>query len=518
MSVSAQNIVKQYLLDAETELKNYNLEVDRLKARIRALEHKRRILKENTTKYRSLLAPIHRMPPEVLAEIFDFCCEEDFICTDEDPTMITMTQVCGRWRQIGFATPRLWSTIRLEIGSWWFPDEEFPPERSRKRVKHMVELFTKCSKTVPLSLHLETLVNEDYAMLSDVQLVEALASLGCLPDNSARWRVLEINHTLLCRPKFQNIRGRLPKLARLVIHGESNGFGTGSPVFSDCPSLTSLHIQAAHWFTNDFPMHQLQSLILLNTYIAPVRRILRGCTTMSRLDLRWVGGFKDDPNPDKHDILPQVKSLLVTAEEEGEASDIFKVLTLRSLTTLEIRRSQTEGTEWESLDLGPLTDFLSRSSCMITSLTLDSLPLSNVEIGSLLRLTPTLTRLIVQESTQTGTGDKIIATSFLRPFSYLNIADPLLPALKDLSFIIHHHHTSNQELEALVDMIASRAPDCHDPAVTAVACLDSFTLVIMGEDEDEVDITVFSGPLQCFRATGLTIDISFREIDQSESD
>ncbi|KAJ8073797.1 hypothetical protein PM082_012075 [Marasmius tenuissimus] len=390
------------------------------------------------------------MPAEILVEIFGLCSEEG-IMSFEMPTIVALTQVCDRWREIAVSTPRLWSYVSLSFGPWWYSTEEL------KQLKYMTKLYTKRSKTAPLFLHFDTDVDRD---LEIEQLDQTLAAVGCMLDASGRWHVLECTHTLLHRPALHTIEGRLPKLKCLVIDSLEPDEGTDT-VFGDCPSLTSLDIRANFWLEDDFPLHQIQSLSLADSYITFARDHLRRCTNIRHLQ-RAHSPFVDNARN------------LQTADRDSR-----------------------------------LGEFGPRPPQRL-------LPLSDVEISSLLRLTPTLTKLTVQESTQTGTGgNSIVTPSFLRPFTYSDIAGPFLPSLTDLSFTMHHC-ASNRE--ALVAMIASRAPDSHDLNPNAVARLQSFTLVIMGEDDNEVDVTAFSGPLQCFRVAGLTMDISFIKVDHSESD
>ncbi|KIK65772.1 hypothetical protein GYMLUDRAFT_159149, partial [Collybiopsis luxurians FD-317 M1] len=60
---------------------------------------------------RSLLAPIHYLPNELLTQIFDHVCDDD----DSDPwyyetsnTPFFLSAVCSRWRSLCLSRPEMW--------------------------------------------------------------------------------------------------------------------------------------------------------------------------------------------------------------------------------------------------------------------------------------------------------------------------------------------------------------------------------------------------------------------------
>jgi hypothetical protein len=68
--------------------------------------------------HRSLLSPIHRVPSEILQEIFTAClpaAHNPVLSGDQPPLLLT--RVCQKWRDIMFSTPHLWSAIHILITS-----------------------------------------------------------------------------------------------------------------------------------------------------------------------------------------------------------------------------------------------------------------------------------------------------------------------------------------------------------------------------------------------------------------
>ncbi|KAJ6537739.1 hypothetical protein B0H19DRAFT_1240465 [Mycena capillaripes] len=85
----------------------------------------------------SLLAPIRRLPSEILVEIFGLCWESFRPAMDEldsdtislqtemarlaHAPLLTVSQVCARWHSIALGTPALWGRIDLEAVLWTAP-------------------------------------------------------------------------------------------------------------------------------------------------------------------------------------------------------------------------------------------------------------------------------------------------------------------------------------------------------------------------------------------------------------
>ncbi|THU87285.1 hypothetical protein K435DRAFT_620536, partial [Dendrothele bispora CBS 962.96] len=62
--------IDQTVRDAESDFADYDAEIARLEKALSTLKHKRKCLQDHVAKQRSLLAPVRRLPPEVLNLIF----------------------------------------------------------------------------------------------------------------------------------------------------------------------------------------------------------------------------------------------------------------------------------------------------------------------------------------------------------------------------------------------------------------------------------------------------------------
>ena len=61
------------------------------------------------------LVPIHRLPSELLVEIFYLCQDKLWVHKNGMRGLgwITLTEVCGHWRDLAIHTPGLWVNINL---------------------------------------------------------------------------------------------------------------------------------------------------------------------------------------------------------------------------------------------------------------------------------------------------------------------------------------------------------------------------------------------------------------------
>ncbi|THU82468.1 hypothetical protein K435DRAFT_555622, partial [Dendrothele bispora CBS 962.96] len=64
---------------------------------------------------RSLLAPIRKLPPEVLGRIFRLVCIENSAAAEIDCPAAHLSHVCAGWRDLARTTPSLWSHISINL-------------------------------------------------------------------------------------------------------------------------------------------------------------------------------------------------------------------------------------------------------------------------------------------------------------------------------------------------------------------------------------------------------------------
>ncbi|KAJ7587167.1 hypothetical protein C8J56DRAFT_1083542 [Mycena floridula] len=123
--LSDAEAIQSFIIDVEEEVTRCSQEVSHLRAVIDEVENRQSEINHEISIHRSFMAPIRRLPPELLALVFSFFCTVDFWDCEpfkskrnrmtgslfREPFIIAT--VCSHWRSIALSTPSLWSTIML---------------------------------------------------------------------------------------------------------------------------------------------------------------------------------------------------------------------------------------------------------------------------------------------------------------------------------------------------------------------------------------------------------------------
>ncbi|KAE9405928.1 hypothetical protein BT96DRAFT_934446 [Gymnopus androsaceus JB14] len=91
--------------------------MDELRAQISGLTFQKDTKLVEIALLRNVLAPVRRVPLEILTEIFELSCLPKFNLYDSDlvPDMFMLTSVCAAWRKAAHTTPQLWSTLCISL-------------------------------------------------------------------------------------------------------------------------------------------------------------------------------------------------------------------------------------------------------------------------------------------------------------------------------------------------------------------------------------------------------------------
>ncbi|KAF9059731.1 hypothetical protein BDP27DRAFT_1340891 [Rhodocollybia butyracea] len=96
-------------------------------------ERTREIMKQT----QCLLAPIRKLPDEILGCIFDECCGMNYFNSiGVDPQVdsvglfrtkpaLVLSSVCSCWRRIGLSLPQIWARISFKMTTSWTTDQSF---------------------------------------------------------------------------------------------------------------------------------------------------------------------------------------------------------------------------------------------------------------------------------------------------------------------------------------------------------------------------------------------------------
>ncbi|THU75679.1 hypothetical protein K435DRAFT_706647, partial [Dendrothele bispora CBS 962.96] len=207
----------QCLIDAERDAQRCDDEIRRLETDIVSLRNQQQRIYRQIDQYRSLLAPIRKLPPEVLGHIFHLICTENSATTEIDCPAVHLSHVCAGWRDLARTTPSLWSRISINL---------FDPEHDPFRLKSMLTTCLALSYPSPIFLDLT---------MDEVDVDEFV--LQSVMRHCDRWAEVCLNITASHFDKLSPIKGNLPLLHSLTINDLELFEDLDSPESLDCFSL-----------------------------------------------------------------------------------------------------------------------------------------------------------------------------------------------------------------------------------------------------------------------------------------
>ncbi|KAE9409948.1 hypothetical protein BT96DRAFT_782407, partial [Gymnopus androsaceus JB14] len=157
--------------DAQADMDRCQSELRRLRDLLKEIETRQDVLGAYIACVRSAMSPIHKLPQEMLGEIFKYVCCGDIgvNCIWEDgkqqlPT-ITLSRVCIRWYNLVNSIPGLWSSFGIRD--------------SDSANFSLFDLFLERSRSHPIDLTISDFRSKLHTdSLSSLKLIE----------NSNRWR------------------------------------------------------------------------------------------------------------------------------------------------------------------------------------------------------------------------------------------------------------------------------------------------------------------------------------------
>ncbi|KAF7308185.1 hypothetical protein HMN09_00666300 [Mycena chlorophos] len=110
--------VHDLLLDGLEEQALLEDQIEEARITLLDLEQKLQKNKANNQILRTLLAPVRRLPTDVLVEIFSDCIAEDikslhYYTNDPLKAPLLLGHVCSLWRNVVLCTPQLWTNLVL---------------------------------------------------------------------------------------------------------------------------------------------------------------------------------------------------------------------------------------------------------------------------------------------------------------------------------------------------------------------------------------------------------------------
>ncbi|KAL1678770.1 hypothetical protein EV122DRAFT_211122, partial [Schizophyllum commune] len=338
--------------------------IDKQERLLDLLKGSRNVLKNVLDVQRSYIAPIRRLPQEILTEIMEWACGDDVDLSAPLCAPLALAAVCKAWRDIALACPTLWST-------WSTPDDGdllgsvWPESGKQNKIIPRLEVFLTRSGNSPLTQpikfeHQSYLLKPPNAWFLDVLL-----------HHTQRWRHLHIvssPFSVQHPHDFDALEGKpLPPIQELSGDVRHLQLAVDSGVFRGFPRLRTVLLcdPIQTQIVPGLPWNRLRFLAMTEVTIAFVLEILQQCPNLHSIALKVetqghapVGGGVN---------LPNLVSIRLDANGTNNCNTLAHIVApaLQDLTTRWEGHHQSNSTLSDSLPA-----FLSRSSCALRNLAL----------------------------------------------------------------------------------------------------------------------------------------------------
>ncbi|CAA7263519.1 unnamed protein product [Cyclocybe aegerita] len=177
----------------DEEKASIRLQIERLQKDYEALgEESSTILsKSHVVAYQALLAPMRRLPPEVLQEIFIFSIPTtSYALMTRHDAPVSLTQVCQLWRRVAIATPAIWSSIHIPVPCPSVRSSLNAAKEALELRRHVVQEWLRRSRTHTLRIS----IFDPYPRYNELE--EARGKLlDALFEVSKRWGEIKVETT-----------------------------------------------------------------------------------------------------------------------------------------------------------------------------------------------------------------------------------------------------------------------------------------------------------------------------------
>ncbi|PBK66907.1 hypothetical protein ARMSODRAFT_959574 [Armillaria solidipes] len=422
-------------------------EIRRISDVLNILESKRRQLEEIDSEYKTALAPIRRVPPEIIMEVFyAFTNEHEFYDVfDVNHGPWVLSRVCRRWRHVSISLcPSIWASMLIKV-----TDNDPTPL-----------LMTALSYSANCKLDF-SIIDISINMPANIEPFDELVS------QSKRWRSAHFNGLPWLMERLLPIRGNVPNLE--VCHINLRFFGIPATYALDpAPRLKHLHLKdLSYWQAMIVTAHNLVSLsddrmndpdgLLHSMYLG----ILRGSPYLETFDIAHFGVALPV-------AAPRIVHLTLQKLVVWETAFISS-LELPALKSLEIYRRA-----YPPVYITPpgmilaLHNLIEVSRCSLTHLFFSSTVLDN-HVLSILELCPGLISLQFQMTDWTADSDLVfqnLATRMTEKDESQRYPSPvMIPWLQKYEIVVLLSANGTKSMDfvdsAFVKMVETRLVECQ---------------------------------------------------------
>jgi hypothetical protein len=397
---------------AEVEAMAIDTEIARLRTLILGLEYSRDSLLKAASEAKSLIAPVRKLPPEILAEIFLLTYSSIRFSGTAGHGM-PAAKVCYSWHHIAISTNKLWSCITITL-------EHGLPPLTLQRLQEVLEL----SGNTLLDLTLDNFADHELTLSEQMKSSEVFLVIH---KHSQRCKYLTLQGLLSLVLQFFRIDASpqpfnsesgtlLPQLHSLYsleldIEDNPDPEEVAQMVlripFTSAPKLRNVSILRT--FTHhegisfELPWRQLDTLMFGARRLSEFFNALLESITVTQACLYDCFFLCER---DQSQLLPPISSDTLTSlrfesvnrETCTAMSVCFDKFTLPHLRELYIGRETVSYQHILDWPTDPFKGFVNRSGFPITMLTIFRVPMKDSTLIDILECLPRLEVLVAEET------------------------------------------------------------------------------------------------------------------------
>ncbi|KAF7972527.1 hypothetical protein HWV62_17822 [Athelia sp. TMB] len=406
--------------------------------------------------HQSIVAPIRRVPDDVLVEIFLTCMGIN--SRRFQPQPITLASVCRRWRTLAHSTARLWSTVIALL-----------TPTNYLSTGSLLNHYTSLSAALPLQISLK--LNEDAIDPALDTILNPSGTEGniflsqTLAASAPRWKTLAVTPSIL------------PVLHRAWLSVQSSGWDVSMleileidarmdenwPLNGGVMSMFSIASRLRYVICHDssyepyipleLPWNQIEQLDGLSMNLETFSKYLRRCPKVARCGSFSFGDSFDGLGDTCHRALRAIDAY---TDSRTCLEELFTHFQFPSLVELRLEA-------WYGPSIWPqhhFSNFCARSSCMLQRLVLGCGIVAKEDLLLIFPSVPSILELHFSEPKTTymeaeaGFDTDVIEKLSLIPHSLSN----LLPHLRTLSLL----GGLRFDTRTFTRMIMSRTVHTHD--------------------------------------------------------
>ncbi|KAE9406568.1 hypothetical protein BT96DRAFT_915275 [Gymnopus androsaceus JB14] len=462
-------------------------EISRLQLQVEALSSRQRQLKAYESKLRYLVAPIRKLPSEILILIFNHVSQHNYF--REYPSLksylwrdgedglnampaLVLSSVCSGWRRLALSYSTIWSRISL-ILDLKVSDHESNTERLGFFTT--VQRYIDRSGTSLLWLRIDT--------RGDSIVSRPHPTLSLLGKQTHRWQHLTFyGNNYISREIFSIPKNVIdfPMLEDI----EYDTVGRRSlEIFGQVPKVKTLKLETyiGHVAAANFPWRQLTSLdVAIRGRVSEVADL---CPNVTKLRFQTFivkrHSEADTPSPRAFRLLQSLSLVITNPLGETTWLDVILASSIcPSLTSLTVERHILEDnlTPKVAWPLRTLETFLTLSSCALTSLSIQGLQLPDNDLIDIFKRLPSVATLTIQDPYLDLDFSNTITPTLIQSLHSTRHPSSNSPLLPKLRYLTLSYAGKVFDDAGFVDMIESRCLSNADALSIGIDPLRSLVL------------------------------------------